>query len=172
MRIACNVLSICLIVLAFVCSGCKPSSTAQLEENKVIARRSIEQINKRDWATFMELHAPDLVYHGPGTPKPLRREEMVQLLRMNYETAFPDGRVTIEDMIAEADKVVIRMTLKGTHKGDYQGIPATGKEVTHTAIVILRIAGGKIVEAWEECDELSFMQQLGAIPPIGETGKK
>jgi len=171
MKRAYKALSICVVALGLVCPGCKPSATAQLEENKAIARRATEEINKRDWATFMELHAPDLVYHGPGTPKPLRREEMVQSLRMNY-AAFPDKRVTIEDIIAEGDKVVIRMTFKGTHKGDFMGIPATGKEVTQTDIVILRIAGGKIVEVWEECDELSFMQQLGAVPPIGEASKK
>ena len=78
--------------------------------------------------------------------------------------AFPDWRHTIEDMIAEGDKVVSRGTFRATHKGEYQGIAATGKEVVDTWIIIHRIAGGKIVEVWEESDELGLLRQLGAIP--------
>jgi predicted ester cyclase len=78
--------------------------------------------------------------------------------------AFPDWHRTIEDIIAEGDKVVIRFTFRATHKGEYQGVPATGKQVKETGILIFRIASGKIVEVWEEADELGFMRQLGAIP--------
>jgi steroid delta-isomerase-like uncharacterized protein len=90
----------------------------------------------------------------------------------SLRAAFPDGRVTIEDMIAEGDKVVTRYNSRGTHKGDFMGIPATGKKVAVTGIVISRIAKGKIAEEWEEFDALGFMVQLGAIPPIEEAGKK
>jgi len=98
------------------------------------------------------------------SPKPLTREETEQYIR-TLHVAFPDGRYTIEDMIAEGDKVVSRWTVRATHKGEYQGIPATGKQVTFTNIVISRIAGGKIVEAWGEYDSIGLMRQLGAIPP-------
>jgi len=162
-----KVLPICLIVLGLVCPGCKPSSTtAPLEENKAIARRWVDEANKGSLGTFIELLAPDFVYHGTGTgvpPKPLTREELEQGSRMFF-AAFPDGRLTIEDTIAEGDRVVIRWTARATHKGEFEGLPATGKELTVTAIIIFRIADGKIVEMWAEIDMMSVMQQIGAIP--------
>jgi len=165
------VLLICLIVLGLVCPGCRPSSTAKLEENKALVRRGFEELNKQNWAILNELSVPDYVWHQPGRPKPLTREETEQFERTLW-AAFPDGRLTIEDMIAEGDKVVTRYTWRGTHKGDYLGIPATGKEVACTSISISRIAEGKVAEEWEEFDALGFMVQLGAIPPIEEAGKE
>ena len=164
-----KVLSICLIVAGLVCPGCRPSPTAQLEENKAIARRWVDEANKGSLATVIELLAPDFVYHGtgtggPGVPrKPMTREELEQGMR-NFFAAFPDARLTIEDTIAEGDRVVMRWTFRATHKGDFAGMPATGKELTVTWILILRIADGKIVEMWTEADELGLMQQVGAIP--------
>jgi len=158
-----KVLPICLIVLGLVCPGCRPSSTAQLEENKALVRRCIEELDKGNWPLFNEIHAPNFVYHGPASAKPLTREELEQFIRMLY-AAFPDLHHTIEDMIAEGDKVVGRFSISATHKGDFQGIPATGKKVTLTVTIIFRIAGGKIVEAWEEADMMGLMRQLGAIP--------
>ena len=157
-----KVLPICLIVLGLVCPGCRPSSTAQLEENKAIVRRLSEAADKGDWATFSELLAPDYVSHGLGRG-PLTREELVESYRM-FLVTFADMHATIEDVIAEGDKVVTRYTVRCTHKGEFQGIPATGKELAWTGISIVRIAGGKIVEEWEEYDRMSLMQQLGAIP--------
>jgi len=162
-----KVLSICLIVAGLVCPGCKSSSTAQLEENKAIAHRWADEANKGSLGTFIELLAPDFVYHGTGTGvprKPMTREELEQGSRMFF-AAFPDARLTIEDTIAEGDRVVMRSTFRGTHKGEFDGwLPATGKELTFTAIIIFRIADGKIVELWTEMDELGMMRQLGAIP--------
>lgn len=166
-----KVLPICLIVAGLACPGCRPSSTAQLEENKALVRRSFEEVDKENWAIFNELLVDDYVWHQPGSPKPLTREETEQFMRM-FHAAFPDWHTTIEDMIAEGDKVVTRYTVRGTHKGDFLGIPATDKEVAFTSILISRIAGGKFVEDWEEADSLGLMQQLGAVPPIGEADKK
>jgi len=81
--------------------------------------------------------------------------------------AFPDVRLTIEDMVAEGDKVAVRWAWSGTHRGEYMGIAPTGKEVTYTGITIHRITGGKIVESWDEVDNLGLMQQLGVAPPPG-----
>jgi steroid delta-isomerase-like uncharacterized protein len=84
-----------------------------------------------------------------------------------YRSAFPDMRVTIEDLVAEGDKVAARWSVTGTHRGELMGIPATGKRVTVTGIEINRFAGGKLVEHWESFDQLSMMQQLGVVPAPG-----
>ena len=158
-----KVLPICLIVLGLVCTGCRPSSTRQLEENKSLVRSAFDETVKRNWAALDELYTTDYVWHQPGSPEPLTSEESDQFM-LTFLSAFPDCSYTIEDMIAEDDKVVTRFTFRGTHKGDYMGIPATGKEIMLTSIMISHITEGKIVEEWQEFDGYSFMQQLDAIP--------
>ncbi|MFQ6059407.1 MAG: ester cyclase [Anaerolineae bacterium] len=138
------------------------------EENKALVRRLIEEAwNKGNLAVIDELLSPDYVLHfaAPGaTPD---REGYKQAVSMHH-TAFADFRLTIEDMVAEGDKVVIRWTIRGTHKGEYIGIAATGKEVTMTGISIRRIEGGKIMEEWLESDMLGLMQQMGVVPSPGQ----
>lgn len=85
-----------------------------------------------------------------------------------FRTAFPDLYGTIEDLIAEGDKVVTRITYRGTHQGEFMGIPPTGRPVTMTFTGINRIAGGKIAEGWVNFDALGMMQQLGVIPTPGQ----
>jgi predicted ester cyclase len=84
--------------------------------------------------------------------------------------AFPDLRLTIEDQIAEGDKVVTRFTARGTHRGKLPGIAPTGKQVTTTAIIINRYTGGKIAESWINGDILGLLQQLGVIPRMAQAG--
>ncbi len=138
-----------------------------VEENKAIVRRATEEIfNRRNLAVIDELYATNFVSHG-GTPEVTPdREGYKQFVTMS-RTALPDFHTTIEDMIAEGDKVVQRFTAHGTHKGDFMGIPPTGKQVTVTGIAIDRIAGGKIVENWANMDMLGVMVQLGVVPPPG-----
>ena len=137
------------------------------EENRAINRRAYEEgLNQRNLAVFDELCAPDFVAHRfSRTIEGL--ESYKQFLSM-YLTAFPDLYFTIEDEIAEGDKVVARNTWSGTHKGDFMGIPPTGKQVTVTGITIARFANGKGVEIWLDADELGMMQQLGVIPALGQ----
>jgi len=85
-----------------------------------------------------------------------------------YLTAFPDLHFTVEDFIAEGDKVVARLTVRGTQQGIFMGIPPTGKHATVTAIDINRMAGGKSVEHWLNMDTLGLLQQLGVIPAPGQ----
>ena len=80
-----------------------------------------------------------------------------------YRTAFPDLVLTVQDQIAEGDKVVTRVTVQGTHKGDLMGTPPTGKQATATAISIMRFADNKVVEEWELVDEMGMMRQLGLV---------
>lgn len=114
-----------------------------------------------------ETLASNAVYYGTGGEE-LHGLEAMKQLADTFINAFPDFHITIEDQIAEGDKVVSRLTFHGTHRGKMMGIAPTGKEVTWTAIVIHRIDGGKIVEEREIMDELYLMRQVGAVPAVGE----
>src|SRR5688572_18106415 len=115
------------------------------EENKAIARRRIEEgVNQRNLDLIDKLFAPSCVHHFPGSP-PLDPAAFKQVSAM-FHSAFPDLHETIEDEITEGDNVVQRLISRGTHLGEFQGIPATGKRFTVSAITILRIEGGKIME--------------------------
>ena len=140
------------------------------EANKALVRRVIEEgFNKRNLAVFDELY-PDCLYRAPMVGE-LRGESYRQFLASSL-AAFPDGRWTIEDQVAEGDKVVTRWSLTGTHQGELMGVAPTGKHVTGSGMVISHIAGGKVVEEWEEWDTLGMMQQLGAVPPLGKAEEK
>jgi steroid delta-isomerase-like uncharacterized protein len=113
--------------------------------------------------------APTYVWHGPGVFPDLDLAGGKQLMTA-FWTAFPDAHWTVEDLIAEGDKVVSRFTWRATHQGEFMGVPATGKVVTNTAIIISRVAGGKVVEDWEQADMLGLFQQLGVIPQMAQGG--
>ncbi len=123
------------------------------EENKAVVRRLFEEVlNEGRLAAIDELVAIDYLSHA-GAP---RREDFKQVV-IRLRAGFPDLRYTIEDLIAEGDKVVIRATMHGTHGGDYLGIPPTGKQVTSESIHIVRLASGKFREHWAQGD---LRQQL------------
>jgi steroid delta-isomerase-like uncharacterized protein len=133
-------------------------------DNKTIARRFFELFSQGDLDTIeQELLSPDVVAHQPGMPEPLDRAGFRQVGEM-FRTAFPDLRVTIEDQVAEGDTVATRSVLYGTHTGPLQGIPPTGRTVTISGINISRIVDGKIVERWDEFDQVGMLQQLGVMP--------
>jgi len=137
-----------------------------VEENKAIARRFWDLYNEGKIEEILPLFAPDAVIHFPGAPGPLNTDAFKQVGEM-FRAGFPDLYVTVEDSIAEGDRVVERTTATGTHTGVFQGIPPTGKKVQVTGITINRIVDGKIVERWNEFDALGMMQQLGVIPTPG-----
>ncbi len=134
------------------------------EENKNIMARTTEEIfNKGNLDVVDETHDKDFVGHTSSDE--MKGPESVKQFASQYRNAFPDLKITNEDMIAEGDMVVSRQTVTGTHKGEFQGIAPTGKKITVTSILIVRIVNGKIVETWMNMDSLGFMQQLGIIPP-------
>lgn len=138
------------------------------EENKALVRRYIEEVyNKGNVAAIDELLTPDFVHHSLPPEVGRDRESYKQFASM-HRAAFPDFRLKVEDMVAEGDKVVLRFNWSGTHKGEFMGIPPTGKQVTVRAICIHRVEGGKIVEQWAELDSMGMMQQLGVVPPPGQ----
>ena len=137
-----------------------------LEENKSIVRRWIEAYNKRNLDLIDDFVAPDYVDH---TNK-VDRDGLKQLFTMGF-TGFPDWHEAIDDIIAEGDKVWLRLTYTGTHTGEFFGLPPTGNKVTMTAVAIYRITNGKLVEGWFINDGMDMFKQIGAIK-ITEKGKK
>ncbi len=137
-----------------------------VEENKALLRRCMEEVlNKRNLDAVDEFYAVDFVDHNapPGTPPGIGGIKQIYTM---IHTAFADIHITIEDMVAEDDRVVLRFTARGTHKGELMGIAPTGRQFTVMEIRIYRIAGGKIVEHWGLLDQLGLMQQLGVVPAM------
>jgi steroid delta-isomerase-like uncharacterized protein len=134
------------------------------EENKALVRRFFEEmLNPGNADLGDDLFAVDAVDHAAFPGQVAGREGFKQAVRMVHG-AFPGIRYTADDMIAEGDRVATRWTLRGTHAGEFLGIPPTGKQVTVTGINVLRFANGQIVECWETWDRFGMMQQLGVIP--------
>jgi len=132
-----------------------------LEENKAIVRKMFEAINKQTHASLDKLMAPNFILHmhtkqthGWGVNRQVVENEI---------KAFPDFHVAIEDIIAEGDKVCVRLQETGTHRGEYLGLAPTGNKLSYTVVAIWRIVEGKIAEAWIVYDQMDFLKQLGVI---------
>ena len=142
------------------------------EENKVLMRRFIDGWNKGDMAALNrvidETVDASFINHSAATPEDARGPDGVKNVFGSFRAAFPDGRTTIEDMVAEGDMVVTRWTFRGTHRGEFAGLSPTGRRVEMTGINIDRIADGRFVERWYEMDRLGLMSQLGATPDTGQ----
>lgn len=134
------------------------------EYNKERQRIAVEEIwNKSNFDKLKELVSDDFVIHFPRPGEEIQGPDNVKQFYMDFRKAFPDLHFTIIDLIAEGNKVVTYWSATGTHKGDFRGIPATGKSVTIKAMDIDKLADGKFVECWTNVDELGLMHQLGAI---------
>ena len=133
------------------------------EENKNLALRSWEIVNQRNPDLIEEFYPPDFVWHEPD--RDIRGYEQAKQFVSSFIEAFPDLNATVEDVIAEGDKVVTRWTIRGTHQGEVEEFgPPTGKQAELQGITIHRFEGGKIVEEWNRYDNLSLPQQLGLVP--------
>jgi predicted ester cyclase len=143
----------------------KEDITVSLEENKALVRKSFEESDRRK--TYpAELCAPGFTAHMPGSP-PMGLEAWQKYVA-TYYIAFPDLKVTIEQMVAEGDRVAVRVVARGTHTGELMGIPAGGKQVLVVNHAFGRIAGGRIAEWWAAPDRMGMMQQIGAMPAPGK----
>src|SRR5919199_4255541 len=135
------------------------------EGSKGIVRRFVEEVqNGGDVAAVDEFAAPGYVNHSAPPGVLPDREGLKQLTEL-FRRAFPDGRMTIEEMVAEGDRVATRKTFRGTHRGELMGLPPTGRAVAIGLIDIARLADGQVVESWSAADELGLLRQLGALPP-------
>jgi steroid delta-isomerase-like uncharacterized protein len=135
------------------------------ETNKAIVRRYIEQVwNEGRLDLLEEFFVEDVVTNGIPPVPGLEGLGLVKNGVTRNRTAFPDLQIDVQDFIAEGDKVVQRYTASGTHQGELQGFPPSGKPVAFSGVGIFRLDNGRIVEVWNFADSLGLMQQLGAIP--------
>jgi predicted ester cyclase len=142
------------------------------EENKAIVRRFLRESGRGNPAIYGELLASDYTHWVAGVPIEARGPEAYARLGRVWLACMPDLNVTIEDIVAEGDRVVTRQTWRGTHRGPWvsgalgRTIAPTGRQLTITATVITRIADGKIAEEWEDWDSVGLLKQLGALPTL------
>lgn len=131
------------------------------EQNKELVRRYIETWNRGDLQGMARFWAPDMVHH---TRSGSHGFDQVVNIVSDFMKAFPNLQFEIEDLVADGDRVASRMTARGTHLGEYMGMPATGRQVSCAVFGVARIADGKLVEHWGVTDELHLMQQVGLVP--------
>jgi predicted ester cyclase len=138
------------------------------EDNKQKVRRFVHDVTAGNLAALDDIVAPDFKDHQslpPGIPPTLAG---LKAFFQAHRVAFPDWKVTIEDMVADGDRVWDRLKVEGTNTGPFMGLPPTGRRVSFEVLDISRFAGGKLVEHWGVADNLGLMQQLGLIPALGE----
>jgi steroid delta-isomerase-like uncharacterized protein len=134
------------------------------EANKELSRRFTELFSTGDEALADEVLAPDVVFHGTTGDGELRGIDEMKAFVAQYRRAFPDATSTVEDQLADGDKVVTRWRARGTHRGELGPVPATGREFEMDGVTIERIADGRIAEVWVARDELGLLRQLGVAP--------
>jgi steroid delta-isomerase-like uncharacterized protein len=143
----------------------KANASPGTADAKAAARRFYETMNQAlataDFSLLDGVLAEDAVDHNPVPGMKQGREGIKESFAAG-RPAFPDMRFTVEDMIAEGDKVACRLTLRGTHRGTFQSVAASGVQISMTGIDVLRFEGGKLVERWGEFDDLSLLRQIGA----------
>ena len=141
-----------------------------VEENKALVLRAFaEFLNTGDTTLVDQYVAPEFVRHALDGGPDVQSPEGVKMFVGALRAAFPDLEMVIEDIVAEDDKVVVRYTARGTHKGGFRGAAPTGNQVTWAGINIYREEGGQVMETWQLGDRLGMMQQMGLVPPMGRT---
>jgi steroid delta-isomerase-like uncharacterized protein len=131
-------------------------------ENLDLLHRSLEAWNRQDLATYSELYAPAAVIRGVG-PGPIGVDETLGVYRAFF-AGFPDLRLTVDETLEAGEHIAVRFTVRGAHQGEFQGIPPTGRPIEVQGISILHFIEGRIVERWNQLDQLGMLQQLGVLP--------
>jgi predicted ester cyclase len=159
---------IALLGLFAALAACQSATAIGAQaDNRAVIRRIVEAFNAGNLAAYDELLAPSFVSHG-AAPAPDTNREQYKASMTRLRAAFPDARVTIDEMLVDGDKVILRHGLSGTQTGKLQSpslgeIPPTGKKMSITGVVIYRVAGGKVTDRWSNMDDLGMLVQLGVI---------
>jgi len=136
------------------------------EQNKAIVRRLLEEPWEGDLRVVDELVDRKYVGYDPAIPEPLRGPDGFKENISTYRAAYSDARITVDDQIAEGDKVATRWTGRGKHDGDLMGVAPTGKQVKVSGLTLSRLANGKVIEEYTNWDTFGMMQQLGVVPEL------
>jgi steroid delta-isomerase-like uncharacterized protein len=136
------------------------------EQNKTIVRRLLEEPWKGDLGVVDELIDRNYVGHDPAIPEPLRGPDGFKENVSTYREAYSDAQITVDEQIAEGDKVATRWTARGKHDGDLMGVAPTGKQVKVSGLTLSRLANGKVIEDYTNWDTFGMMQQLGIVPEL------
>ena len=134
------------------------------EANKLTMQKFVEFINTASEALADELISTEAIFHVPGRPEPMQGPAGYLAIIGMMREGFPDIQWTLEEMVAESDKVAARFTMRGTHQGPFFGVAPTGKKITVQAINLYRLSNGKFVEERGQPDMLGLLQQIGAAP--------
>jgi len=140
------------------------AAAAQPEQNKAVVRRYYDEVNRKNFAVVDEVLLPSFVQHSMVAVSPGR--EGVAALYRELQAAFPDFHFALDDLIADGNQVAVRMTGRYTHKGEFLGIPPTGKAIALLKMDIFRFVNGRCVEHWDAADRLGLLQQLGVVPKL------
>jgi len=166
-----QLIKIPIIILAFAVVGCSASNTddvvedaaAAIEQNEAVIHRVLALIDERNLDEAFELYTLDYIYHGPAGE--LRGRDGIRGLWDVFLAGFPDLHSSVQDIISQGDKVVLRWTIDGTHTGDFLGVAPSGNKVTLNVTEIFRVENGQLMEAWDQWDRLGLMQQIGGEWP-------
>jgi steroid delta-isomerase-like uncharacterized protein len=139
-------------------------SQLTIEANKAVLQRFTEFINTASQKLAAELISPDAIFHVPGRPEPMKGPAGYLTVIGMMRSGFPDIQWTLEEMIAEGDRVAARFTMRGTHRGSFFGVPPSGRSIEVQAMNFYRLSGGQLVEERGQPDLLGLLQQIGALP--------
>jgi len=154
-----------LVVPILAASAATAHPSDEVEANKALVRRFFEVVwSTGDLTRRDDFLAADYRGHMAGAEAPIDRDGWTGWFQ-GFRAAFPDARFTVDDLLGEGDRVAARLTMQGTHLGALDGVPPTGRAVVVTGMSIERIAGGRIVEGWNQNDALGLLAQLGILPP-------
>lgn len=157
------------LMIAFF--GCAPQKSAKeelAEKNKAMVNQMYEYFNAEDWDTAATIFAPEFAEHNPS-PGQKPGFEGVKEMFLQLRSAFPDMKITANQIVAEGEFVCVRMTVTGTHQGEFAGMPATGKSFSAEGYDLLRLVDGRLTDHWGLFDQSGLMMQLGATPEPGTT---
>jgi len=156
----CTILLASLALLCLSATSCEQPASGTGSVNEDLVRQLFAAIDANDFERLRELAADDFVLHYVGVPDSMDLDATEEIIRKFY-TSFPDYTHQIDEMIAEGNRVAVRVTYRATHRGDFEGIAPTGNAVTYTGVQILTVEGGKIRRSWVLEDNLGLMGQLG-----------
>ncbi|MEU9895988.1 ester cyclase [Streptomyces phaeochromogenes] len=138
--------------------------TTTSEKNLALLRTAYKTLERGELDACVEMLTENFIANVPGMPDPLHGPQIWRMGAQAMWEGFPDLQISVEDMFGAGDKVAVRVHFRGTHRGTFQGIPATDRQVSFRSVELYRVEGDKIAEEWVAPDMISLMQQISPTP--------